>query len=46
VRWADARAGCDPSKIISGGRMRLPPGVFGAAGRAGGADARRMPAKW
>jgi phage terminase large subunit len=46
VRWADARAGCDPSKIVSGGRMRLPPGVFGAAGRAGGADARRMPDRW
>jgi hypothetical protein len=33
--------------VVSGGRMAMPRGVFGgAAGRAGGADARRMPAKW
>jgi hypothetical protein len=44
--WLKTRGSGDPSKIVSGGRMRLPPGVFGHAGRAGGADARRMPEKW
>jgi hypothetical protein len=32
--------------VVSGGRMEIPRGVFGGTGRAGGADARRMPTKW